>query len=131
MRSPRWKEPLRAALFAPACILLLSACASTPGPVTTVPEGDYRERIQTQETNDVRVSAGVPSAKETADIFGKPLYKRGIQPVWLKIENNRDEAITFLPVGLDPQYFSPLEVANVDATQSDQPESLVDEFFID
>ena len=131
MRRPRWNETLRAALLALAGILLLSACASTPDAFTTVPEGDYRERIQTQETNDVRVSAAVPSAKETAEIFGKPLYKRGIQPVWLKIENNRDEAITFLPVGLDPQYFSPLEVANVDATQSDQPESLVDEFFID
>jgi hypothetical protein len=32
---------------------------------------------------------------------------------------------------LDPQYFSPLEVANIDATQSENPGSLVDDFFID
>ena len=74
MRRPRWNETLRAALLALAGILLLSACASTPDAFTTVPEGDYRERIQTQETNDVRVSAAVPSAKETADICGKRLY---------------------------------------------------------
>ncbi|HET6593887.1 MAG TPA: LssY C-terminal domain-containing protein [Xanthomonadales bacterium] len=131
MRTAFLKAPPQVALFALTCTLLLSACAAAPDVFTQIPEGDYRERIQRQEADDVRVSAAVPSAKETADIFGKPLYKRGIQPVWLKIENNRDEAITFLPVGLDPHYFSPLEVANLDATASERPESLVDEFFLD
>jgi len=131
MKPACLKAPLQAALFALICGLILSACATAPDLVTQIPEGDYRERIQTQEAGDVRVSAAVPSARETAEIFGKPLYKRGIQPVWLKIENNRNETITFLPVGLDPQYFSPLEVANLDATESERPESLVDEFFID
>jgi len=129
--NPNPRLFLRFALLGLACIILLSACAGTPDLFTHIPEGDYRERIQVQEANDVRVSAAVPSAKETAEIFGKPLYKRGIQPVWLKIENDRNEAITFLPVGLDPQYYSPLEVANLDATESQRPELMVDEFFMD
>lgn len=112
-------------------MLLLSACASSPAPVTQIPEGDYRERIQVQEDSDVRVSAAVPSALESQSLFGRHLYKKGIQPVWLKIENSRDTPITFLPVGLDPQYFSPLEVANLDAKTSQPPESLVDEFFME
>ena len=111
--------------------LLLAACASAPAPVSQIPEGDYRERIQVQESGGVRVSAAVPSASESRSIFGKPLYKKGIQPVWLKIENHRDVPITFLPVGLDPQYFSPLEVANLDSNASQPSASLVDEFFME
>ena len=131
MRLPGPRIRLHMAFIVLVSTVLLSACTAPPELFVQIPEGDYRERIQVQEANDVRVSAAVPSAQETAEVFGKPLYKKGIQPVWLKIENNRSEPITFLPVGLDPQYFSPLEVANIDATQSENPGSLVDDFFID
>lgn len=112
-------------------VLILCACASSPELARTIPEGDFRERIQTQEANGLRVSAGVPSAKETKDLFGMPLYKKGIQPVWLKIQNDRDTPVTFLPVGLDPQYYTALEVANYDVDQKTPPKSLVDPFFLD
>lgn len=112
-------------------LLLPIACATPPSSPDQIPEGDYRERIQVQEDRRVRVSAAVPSASESQSIFGKPLYKKGIQPVWLKIENNSDVFITFLPVGLDPQYFSPLEVANVDADTAQPAASLIDQFFIE
>ena len=131
MRLPGPRVRLHMAFIVLVSTVLLSACTAPPELFVQIPEGDYRERIQVQEANDVRVSAAVPSAQETAEVFGKPLYKKGIQPVWLKIENNRSEPITFLPVGLDPQYFSPLEVANIDTTQSENPSSLVDDFFID
>jgi len=94
-------------------LLVVSACSSTPE-TEAVYEGDYRDRAQSQEENGIRVTAGVPSADESKKIFGAPLYRRGVQPVWLEIENNRDEIVSFLPVGLDPAYFTPIEAANLD-----------------
>lgn len=116
-------------VFAALVLLLLNACASAPS--QGIPEGDFRERLQTQESKGVQVSAGVPSASETKEIFGKALYKKGIQPVWLSIENRRDTPIAFLPVGLDAQYYTPLEVANYDADKNQSPMSLVNRFFLD
>jgi hypothetical protein len=114
-------------------LLLVSACSSTP---TTVPEyeGDYRDRAQIQEKEGIRVTAAVPSAEESKTIFGKPLYKRGVQPVWLKIENNRDETVSFLSVGLDPAYFTPIEAANMDLKEKKQvsdKRSLINEQFFE
>ncbi len=111
-------------------LLLLAACASTQSPVFSIPEGDWKARIEMQSGSDIVVSTAVPSAKESREIFGMPLYKKGIQPVWLEITNHRDELVTFLPVGLDPQYFTPLEVANTDLKSKDDPTALVDEFFL-
>ena len=123
----------RPALVLPAGLLalLMTACAAAPEAVQPIPEGDYRERIQVQEERGVRVSAAVPSASETQALFGKNLYKRGIQPVWLQIENGREQAIMFLPVGLDPQYFSPLEVANIDVGDASRSRSVLLKKFFD
>ena len=95
------------------CYLLLAACASTPQSSPQF-EGDYLARAQTKEKNGIRVTAAVPSAAESKALFGVSLYRRGVQPVWLKIENNLDGYVTFLPVGLDPAYFTPIEAANLD-----------------
>jgi len=111
-------------------LLFLAACASAPTAHYSVPEGDWKARITSQENGGIKVSAAVPSAKETKEIFGKPLYKQGIQPVWLEIRNDRDATISFLPVGLDPQYFTPLEVAHTDLKDKDASASLIDEFFL-
>lgn len=111
-------------------LALITACSSTQQ-TSPVYEGTYLDRAQTQEKNGIRVTAGVPSAKESKDIFGKPLYRRGVQPVWLKIENNRDEYVSFLPVGLDPTYYTPIEAANLDVKdgQSVKTGALVNEQF--
>jgi hypothetical protein len=93
-------------------LLLLMGCASPFEPVP-VDQVNFRDRSETQEQGSVRVTAAVPSAKETQQLFGVNLYKRGVQPVWLEIENGRDEEMSFLPVGLDPEYFTPIEAANL------------------
>jgi LssY C-terminus len=92
------------------CILFLVGCASSfnPRPIEEVP---FKERAQTQDENGVRVTATVLSAAECDTKFGVNLYRRNIQPVWLEIENNDDQAVWFLPVGLDPHYFTPLETS--------------------
>ena len=95
-----------------ACFALLAACTTAAQSVPEL-ESDYLARSQTQEKGGIRVTAAVPSASESKALFGTPLYRRGVQPVWLKIENSRDEPVQFLPVGLDPAYFTPIEAANL------------------
>ena len=128
---------VRAILIGPwaiSALLFLSACASAPSyhPDMPMPEGDWKARAQSQLAEGIEVTAAVPSAKEAKELFGMPLYKKGIQPVWLRISNSRDTRVSFLPVGLDPQYFTPLEVANTELKDKDvdDPTKVVDEFFL-
>jgi hypothetical protein len=111
--------------------VLLSACAASAPSPEYLPEGNYLDRAQTQTANGVSVSAAVPSAAESEKLFGMRLYKKGIQPVWLRIENRTDVTVNFLPVGLDPAYFTPLEVANYDADREQPPEALINPFFLE
>jgi hypothetical protein len=90
------------------CILTILGCASPFDP-RLLEEVNLRERAQTQEENGVRVTAAVLSAEDCLAKFGVNLYNRSIQPVWLEIQNNHNEPVVFLPAGLDPEYFTPLE----------------------
>jgi hypothetical protein len=73
-------------------------------------EVPFKERAQTQYEDGIRVTAVVLSVEECKEVFGLDLYKRGIQPIWLEIENKKKELAIFLAYGVDPDYFSPLEV---------------------
>jgi hypothetical protein len=91
--------------------LLLGACATRfekPGPFDEI---SLRGRAESVSEDGIRVSAVIPNQEESQAIFGVDLAKKNIQPLWLEIENNTDRQIIFLPTGLDPEYFSPLEVA--------------------
>ena len=68
-----------------------------------------RFHVDTQGT--VRVTTAVPSAPETIQIFGVGLYARGIQPVWIHIENLGEQTLGFLPAGVDEAYFTPIETS--------------------
>jgi hypothetical protein len=70
----------------------------------------FQERSQTQDDGQFRATAAVLSASETEEVFGLPLYKKGVQPIWLEIENKDDDPTWFLPFSVDPDYFPPLEV---------------------
>lgn len=110
--------------------LALGGCASAPPPAPYLQEGDFMQRVQVQERGGVRVSAAVPSANESRELFDKPLYKLGVQPVWLQIENHRtDGPITFLPVGLDPAYYTPHEAASIGDDRA--PSRIVADRFVD
>ena len=107
-------------LFRPMVLVaaaLLAGCATNfaPQPLDSIP---FLERAQTQVSGDIRVTAAVPDAKETRALFGLSLYKRGVQPVWIEVANMTDEAVSFLPASIDPDYHSPLEVASLHRSQS-------------
>lgn len=92
-------------------LLFVSACASKSYQHESTHAFPIRERAITQSEGKISISASVPDAVEAKAIFGVPIYKRGIQPVWLEIVNNSPDRIRFAPTGLDPRYFSPLEVS--------------------
>ncbi len=84
-------------------------CASfQPRPLEDIP---FRDRAQTQTDGALTVTVAVLSEEESEEAFGVPLYGQGIQPIWLQIENRSPDPFWFLPVGVDPNYFAPLEAA--------------------
>lgn len=108
-------RPSRASLPALLALCLLvtgaAACSSyRPTPPTEVP---FRDRAQTQDGGDLRVTVAVLDAREAERVFGVPLYRRGIQPIWLEIENRSDDPYLLSKPSIDAQYFSPLEAAYV------------------
>jgi len=74
-------------------------------------ESVFMERAQAKTIDNVKVTTAVPSSEETQQIFGVDLYPYSIQPVWIKIENLDEKAIWFLPIGVDPMYYTPHEAA--------------------
>ena len=131
----RHSPPCPPVLLLALCLLasLLSACATDLQPKDLNPESKFEDRIYTQEKDNIQVSAAVPDARETEKLFGRDLYKQGIQPVWLKIENDTDLPVTIMPAGLDPTYYSPLEAANSHLRSNSEIDSrsLVNTFFLD
>ena len=59
----------------------------------------------------MRVSAAVPDAGETAELFGLSLYEKGVQPVWIEVKNNSADLLRLSIWSIDSDYYSPLEVA--------------------
>jgi hypothetical protein len=73
----------------------------------------YRDRAISQEEPRAKVTVAVPSAAESRRVFGVDVAKRGIQPVWLRIENRSPGSFRLQMVNIDPRYFTPLEAAGV------------------
>ena len=74
-------------------------------------EVPFRERSHSKFDKDVRITVAVLSANESRKIFGVNLAGKGIQPVWVRVENHDTTPYLLLSSGLDPDYFSPLESA--------------------
>ena len=89
-------------------VLLVAGCAVAPKQTESL---DYRARAETRVDGDIRVSAVVLSPQETVRTFPTPLAKKRIQPVWVEIDNQEEKAFTLMLLSLDPDYFSPSEVA--------------------
>lgn len=99
--------PIRAIVL--LLFLLLAGCTISPTPQTE--SVDYRARAETQIDRGVQVSAVVLSPEETKKSFEIPLANKGVQPIWLEIENTEDKEFFLMLLSIDPDYFSPSEVA--------------------
>ena len=80
----------------------------TPDPSA---DADFIARAEEKSASGIRVSASALGAHESQRSFGEKLAKFGIQPVWLSIENQTDEQLVYLPIAMDPEYYSPYEVS--------------------
>ena len=90
-------------------VFFMQGCATT-----TAPPPDplaYKNRTKSSVNGDVTVTVAVPTIAEAQAIYGVELATKHIQPVWLEVKNDSAETYWFLPSGLDPDYFSPSEVA--------------------
>lgn len=95
-----------------ACLvyLALSGCTTWQAP-DRVNDGSLRGRAVTTESRGVRLSATVLSTEDSRQLFGADVNGTGVQPVWIEVENQTSSALFLLRTGVDPNYFSPLEVA--------------------
>jgi len=84
--------------------------------IVYVPEPEVRTFLthgQTQETPLAQVTVAVLSAHESQQVFGVPMARRGIQPVFLRIENRHATPLRLYVLDIDPHYFTPLEAAGI------------------
>jgi LssY-like putative type I secretion system component LssY len=73
----------------------------------------FMERAQRQEGPEAEVIAAVLDAAESRRLFGVPLARRGIQPVFLRVVNRGQVPLRLHLLSIDPSYYTPLEAAGV------------------
>ncbi len=59
------------------------------------------------------MTVAVLDATESEHVFGVPLARRGLQPLFLKISNRSPDALRLQLVSVNPNYYTPLEAAGV------------------
>jgi hypothetical protein len=119
MATDRPARLLRLLIVGVMFALVVSGCAST----RLLPAQDvlgYQERALTSSKHGLQVSTSVLSADESLAVYGLPLAREGIQPVWVKVENADDLPYWLLSVGLDPDVIPPTEAADVFADRNNR-----------
>jgi len=114
-----------------ACAFLafaLGGCASKP-PQPEALGFDYQSRAISRSEGGVRVSTSVLSADESLAVYGVALANRGIQPVWIEVENHDDIAYWLMSPGLDPNFFPATEAADVFAAKGQR--EAIEQRFLD
>ena len=71
------------------CILLFVTGCATFNPQTQE-KTIFGTRAETKSEGNIRVTAAVLSEDETKTYFDLDLYDKGIQPIWLEIENQNE-----------------------------------------
>ncbi len=124
-------ELARSLVLGVLATLILSAC-SAPAWKKPVPLGEVPGVMQyavTQTQDDVTVTVVVPTKEQTSLIFGTSLYNDHIQPVWVEVDNQGKDPLFLLKIGMDEDYFSPLEASYQRHSGSKETRHRMDLFF--
>ena len=106
--SPVWRKSFL--LLLGTMHLILAGCATWQAP-EFVDDTGLRERAMSETVDDVRLSAAVLKAVESQQLLGADVNAKGIQPVWIEVENSGPVMLWLLRAGTDQDNFSPLEAA--------------------
>jgi hypothetical protein len=72
---------------------------------------EFLNSAQHAEQEDVAITIAALDARQSRQFFGVRMARRGIQPLWLRIENHGSTRCRVHLVSIDPNYFSPQEAA--------------------
>ena len=73
----------------------------------------FLNRLQRRERDGLHVAVAVLSDRESVKFFGTHLARRGVQPVWIEVDNQSADVQRLDLFSLDPNYYTPLEAAVV------------------
>lgn len=89
-------------------LAVLAGCVSfKPNPELS----SFHDRAQSRTQGNVNVTASVLNEEEGRELFDIDLSAKQVQPVWVRVRNNDNHPYWLLSSALDPEYFSPHEVA--------------------
>jgi hypothetical protein len=88
--------------------LFLCSCATTPQNDSAL---NYKGRATSRTEGGLRVYASVLSAEDSVAVYGAPLAQKGIQPVWIEVQNDDPVSYFLMSPGLDPNFFPASEAA--------------------
>jgi hypothetical protein len=95
-------------------ILVVLALCGCAGPA---PDPSGRDvlisRASTRQQGQVIVRTAVLSDDESSRYFGVALADKGIQAVWLSVENGGDATLYYLPATTDAEYYTPPEASRL------------------
>ena len=102
-----WRGPLITVVL---LSLFAAFCRSSDAGPDLTAEQLFKSRTEVRQQGAVTVRAAVLTDDESERYFGASLADRGIQVIWLSVENASDLPLRFLPIVTDPNYFSAPEV---------------------
>src|SRR6187401_2298844 len=89
----------RASCWSIILAALLGCAAFTQGCAGSHQIPRYTERTQSKSAGTLRVTVAVPTPAEAETIYGRNLADRGIQPVWVEVENHGPAIYWMLETG--------------------------------
>jgi hypothetical protein len=111
MKNSRTRKILIAAIAVIAFAAMLAIVDSFEFSPDPSDASTFVARAQQKYVSGIKVNVSALGTSESRRFFGENLAAHNIQPVWLSIENETDDQFAFLPIAMDPDYYSPYEVS--------------------